>query len=152
MCWAARPGPVLEGLTDPRPDRAIDPFAIWSGHLRDLCDFTVTGEHLKLLSHMHIRWMGMDYGAPAVCPTRPYGNSNITQDIAEILDLDLGEDYWEGGPMRRADQEKIARLHAETALALQILLATGQNRSGRFKRPNEYSDGWFPADPECTVT
>jgi hypothetical protein len=38
-------------------------------------------------------------------------------------------------------EERCARLHAETAIALQIVLATGEFRAGRYTR-QEPGDGW----------
>ena len=50
-------------------------------------EFTVTEDHLELLRHVHLYWdYGEGYGAPAIDPKRPYGNSDVERDIAEILE------------------------------------------------------------------
>ncbi len=52
-------------------------------------EFTVTDDHLTLLQHMYIGWQDCEYGAPEVDPKRPYGNSGVATDIAEILEWEL---------------------------------------------------------------
>jgi hypothetical protein len=52
-----------------------------------LREFTVTEDHLKLLRHTHLYWdYGEGYGAPAINPKRPCGDSYVERSIAEILD------------------------------------------------------------------
>jgi hypothetical protein len=42
-----------------------------------------------------------------------------------------------------ADAEwRLVRLHVETAIALQIGLATGEFRAGQYVRGNEWNDNW----------
>lgn len=98
-------------------------------------EFTVTDEHLPLLRHTHVSWDEAEFGAPSIDPKRPYGNSNVYRDMAEILDVPDSE---------RADEEltpeaewRFLRLHVETAIALQIALATGEFRTGRYVRYDE---------------
>lgn len=49
--------------------------------------FTVTDDHLKLLRRASVGWSDCEFGAPEIDPKRPYGNSNVLGDIAEILGL-----------------------------------------------------------------
>jgi hypothetical protein len=63
--------------------------------------FTVTEGHLKLLQHLNIGWDDCEFGAPCVDPKRPYGNSSVYIDIAEIL----GEDSSD------IDRDKYYKLH-----------------------------------------
>lgn len=56
--------------------------------------FQVTEEQLKLLKHSYVVWWGAEYGAAAIDPKRPYGNSSVESDIAEILEW--GEEDEEG--------------------------------------------------------
>jgi len=98
-------------------------------------EFTVTDEHLRLLRHAHVFWDEAEFGAPSINPKRPYGNSNVYGDIAEILELP--EPDWDD-EQRTADAEwRFLRLHVETAIALQIALATGEFRTGRYVRYDE---------------
>ena len=47
--------------------------------------FEVTLDHIKLLRRMYVSWNDCEYGAPEINPKRPYGNSSVALDIAEIL-------------------------------------------------------------------
>lgn len=97
-------------------------------------EFTVTDEHLRLLRSAHVFWDEAEFGAPSINPKRPYGNSNVFGDIAKILDVPDGE--WADEYLKPSlDAEwRFLRLHVETAIALQIALATGEFRAGRYVR------------------
>jgi hypothetical protein len=93
-------------------------------------EFTVTEDHLKLLRRAFVSWDDCEFGAPGVNPKRPYGNSDVIDDIAEILGIDAAKD--EDGYFPDDLDEKLASLHRETQTALQIALATGEFRAGRY--------------------
>ena len=100
--------------------------------------FTVTDEHLKLLRHACVNWdYGEGCGAPGINPKKPYGNSYVGRDVAEIVDAPGSDWEWEDGrkayPTPEA-AERYTRLHVETMMALQIVLATGEFRPGRYRR------------------
>ena len=61
-------------------------------------EFTVTEDHLKLLrAACYVYWNpGEGYGAPAINPKKPYGNSDVPRDVAKILEAP-GSD-WEEDP------------------------------------------------------
>lgn len=104
--------------------------------------FTVTDEHLRLLRRAHISWDETEFGGPGINPKRPYGNSNVFADIAEILDVPDSE-WLDADEELTPDVEwRFLRLHVETAIALQIGLATGEFRSGRYLRGNDLDDNW----------
>jgi hypothetical protein len=112
---------------------------------REVKRFTVTENHLKLLRRAHVNWdYGESYGAPEIDCKRPYGNSYIELDIAEILGAPDGDWEWEGGErvLRPEARERYMRRHVETAIALQIALATGEFRPGRYSRTEEWSIDW----------
>jgi hypothetical protein len=115
--------------------------------IRDARDFTVTDEHVQLLRRTHITWDGAEFGAPEIDPKRPYGNSDVFGDIAEILGVPKSE--WadgEWGPFPDAEW-RFLRLHVETAIALQIALATGEFRPGRYVRGDKWdSRSWKRAE------
>lgn len=68
--------------------------------LNPATEFTVTEDHLKLLRHAYdIYWdPGEGYGAPAINPKKPYGNSAVPQDVANILGAPDSDWDWEGPP------------------------------------------------------
>lgn len=112
--------------------------------------FEVTEQHLKLLSHMWVDWDDSCYdGAPAVNIKRPYGNSDVLTDVAEILDLcpenpdENCYDNYEWREMWVEENEKmLLALHKETRLALQCCLRAGKFEAGKFVR-DMYQ--WRPA-------
>ena len=114
-------------------------------------EFTVTEDHLKLLRHVYLYWdYGEGYGAPAINPKKPYGNSDVERDIAEILDApdsdwewDEDDEYLDLTPEAR---ERFTRLHVETMIVLHIVLAAGQFRPGRYIRDEDI--GWVRAEEE----
>lgn len=86
--------------------------------------FELRKEHLRLLRYSYVRWQkyGRDgYGAAAIDPKTPYGNSFILDDLAEILGGDLPLD-------------ELMKLHRETETALQICLTTQSFEPGLYER------------------
>jgi hypothetical protein len=104
-------------------------------------EMTVTEEHLALLRRAVVCWEDCEYGAPAIDCKRPYGNSSVEYDIAEILN-------WpdEDGDMSRETRERAAKIHAETEHVLQIILTTGEMRTGRYVRSTDYRRDWRRAE------
>jgi hypothetical protein len=101
-------------------------------------EFTVTSEHLRLLRRAHVFWDEAEFGAPSIDPKRPYGNSNVYRDIAEILDVP-GTEWTDKELNPTLDAEwRFLQLHVETAIALQIALTTGEFRAGRYVRDDEW--------------
>jgi len=102
---------------------------------RDRTSFTVRPEHLKLLKAMVVEWDDCEFGAPRIDCKRPYGNSDVYSDIAEIIGLkkkgnwDYKEECWNDNAMRKMD-----KLHNETFFALQILLQDLGIEEGKYKR------------------
>jgi len=116
--------------------------------IRRATEFTVTGEHLKLLRRAYVSWDYCEFGAPEIDAKRPYGNSDVIGDIAEILDPDgLAAVYGDDDALDRYRDEmdeRFSRIHAETALVLSIALFTGKFEAGRYVR-EKYSPAWRPA-------
>ena len=108
--------------------------------LRELTEFTVTEDHLKLLRHARVTtWDAGEgyYGAAGVDAKRPYGNSAVGRDIAEILDAPDRDWVHEGGEKAYVTDEadeRFKRLHVETMMALQVVLAAGEFRAGLYRR------------------
>lgn len=113
--------------------------------IRSVTQFTVTDEHLKLLRRAYVGWDGCEFGAPEIDAKRPYGNSDVIADIGEILGY--SEEHWRDqyGDYNETVEANFTRLHAETAIVLQIALATGEFRTGRYTC-EKYSVAWKRAE------
>lgn len=112
--------------------------------IRRTIRFEVTEEHLKLLRNAYVTWYNCEYGAPGIDPKRPYGNSDVEYDIAEILDVPAEQWAINGDPDESISDDAarhFARLHAETGVVLQIALATGTFATGTYVR-SEYGIDW----------
>lgn len=104
--------------------------------------FTMTEEHVKLLRAACVDWWSMEYGAPCIEPKRPYGNSNVVSDIADILGIKWKRDE-EDDYMPIALCERLGELHKETQTALQIILTTGSFEPGDYVA-GDYDRNWRP--------
>lgn len=93
--------------------------------------FEVTEDHLKLLKHSHIIWRASEYGAPAIDPKRPYGNTSVESDITEILEWD------------KEDSQRAEKIHRELETVLQIVLVTQTFEPGLYNTRNEYTTDWI---------
>ncbi len=107
----------------------------------DKREFHFTEKHMLLLNHAYIGWQDCETGAPEIDPKRPYGNSYVAGDVAEIIgiDLELGERGYE---CLSEDQEACClNLHRETQYALQILIQHGPV-FGHYVRSGQYGSKW----------
>ncbi len=102
--------------------------------------FTITEDHLTLLRAAYVGWDEGEYGAPAIDCKRPYGNSSGDYDVARVLGVTLSEDDDETRARMRA-------IHEGTMTALQIILITGEFRTGNFRLKDRYSSrSWVKVD------
>lgn len=99
--------------------------------------FFLKEEHIKLLKNAYVSWEDCEFGAPTIDCKRPYGNSNVYHDIAEIL----GYPYDDEDDSVN-DYDKMRRIHEETQTALQIFLYTGRMEAGTYKRDGYSSSRW----------
>ena len=101
-------------------------------------EFLLKEEHIKLLREAYIGWQDCEFGAPEIDPKRPYGNSSVYSDIAEILDIEPeGEDEF-------SNRQRLwmSEMHRGTQTALQIILMSGQMKPGLYKTSDKYSYDW----------
>jgi len=100
-------------------------------------EFRLTAEHLKLLRRMNVDFEDGEYGAPAVDPKRPYGNSSVAIDIGAILGWQVPDYESEDYP---AFEERCRSIHAETVHAVQIVLrfAGAAVEPGLYRRQSKY--------------
>lgn len=104
--------------------------------------FTLTEDHIKLLRAAYIGWDDCEFGAPAIDPKRPYGNSSVEIDIAETLGWSLFIDADDEGHMSKEQVERACRLHRETQTALEVILSTGSFEPGAYERTEEWKRDW----------
>lgn len=110
-------------------------------------EFEVTEQHLQLLRAAYVGWQDMEFGAPEINPKRPYGNSDVIGDIAEILEIEPdATDSWGDAVFSRETSERLTALHRGTQQVLQIVLATGKFEVGKYTAPN-YSTSWRKVEP-----
>ncbi len=105
--------------------------------------FEVTEDHLKLLQRMYWQWDDGGYeGSPAVGLKRPYGNSDVDGDIAEILGWDIADedevspsayDEWQ-----EKNYERAMKIHHEMDTVLQILTCTLSIPLGVYEKTRQY--------------
>ncbi len=104
--------------------------------------FTVTEQHIKLLSHLWIRWelTAYEHGVPCVDSKRPYGNSGILGEIVDILDLPYN--YEEDLDGYSDEVESIIRkLHHETLICIQIVVRNASIKPGEYVADN-HDENW----------
>jgi hypothetical protein len=73
--------------------------------------FVLTDAHVKLLRASYTSWDDTEFGAAAIDPKRPYGNSDVLPDLRELLP--------------GVDDDDLLRLHGETKAALEVVLRVG---------------------------
>lgn len=92
-----------------------------------------------MLRNMFVGWSHCEAGAPEIDPKRPYGNSYVPGDIADLLNRTLSEDDDE----RYEQEQELMRLHRQTDTALQIVLQHGPV-PGVYHRTTIYGNRWAP--------
>jgi len=85
-----------------------------------LSRITVTADHIKLVRASYTGWNQCEFGAAEVDPKRPYGNSSVYHDIAEIIGVEQDEEE----EFTDEDYARMDRLHRETEICFQILIST----------------------------
>ena len=103
--------------------------------------FEVTEDHLKLVQRMYWQWDDHAYdGAPAVGLKRPYGNSDVMYDIAQILGWtddfteEQDDEFYENDELI----DKAMKIHRDMATVLQISTATLSWEPGVYVKAREY--------------
>lgn len=89
--------------------------------------FAVTEHHLKLLQRMYVCWDDTEFGAPAINPKLPYGNSDVIGDVCEIVGC---------------DEANADRLHREMQTVLQILCGNLSIAVGAYIKAEPYGSKW----------
>jgi hypothetical protein len=130
-----------------------DPSNIAAEHfqqMRRVNEFTVTEQHLALLRRAWVTWEYIEFGAPAIDGKRPYGNSDVLRDIAEALGdgpelLPFEQDDELFDTWLEDNEERLAKIHGEVGVVLQIVLATGLFQPGDYVKTEKYdATSWRP--------
>lgn len=101
--------------------------------------FTLTEDHIKLLENTYVEWSDRENGAPAIDSKRPYGNSNVAYDVAEILEWSYGKDEENYEELSSEQLYQADKLHRETETALEIVLQTKSFIPGNYEKEKSYS-------------
>jgi hypothetical protein len=109
--------------------------------------FELKEEHLKLLRRMFVSWDDCEFGAPAIDPKRPYGNSDVYEDISEILGIVPEEETKYEKNFSEAQYAEMGKLHRGTLTALQIALVTGKFELGTYKKRCQYDETSWEKGP-----
>lgn len=104
--------------------------------------FTVREEHIKLIKRMYVGWQNCEFGAPDIDPKRPYGNSSVYLDIAEILDIKPATSCEHAQEFSAEQEEHMWELHRGTETALQILCALGGIEPGDYIQSDGRGKNW----------
>jgi len=104
--------------------------------------FEVTEDHLKLLRRAYVSWWDCEFGAPCIDCKRPYGNSDVLEDMAEILEIEMFEDAYGEKHFHKGQPEYLATLHKELQTVLQIALQTGTFQAGWYRNLSDYGEEW----------
>lgn len=97
--------------------------------------FRLTEEHVTLIREMSIGWQDSETGAPEVDPKRPYGNSSVERDVAELLGWEI--DKHEG--LTDEQRDRAMALHRETEVALQVVLQAGTFEPGLYVNRDKHA-------------
>lgn len=107
--------------------------------------FTVTEEHIKLLKNLCFSYDDyMEFGAPVVDPKRPYGNSDVYEDIGEILGWEkkeLESEYYDEYTYSDTQRKAMEKLHREMETVLQILVRNLSIEFGEYEA-SPYGSDW----------
>ena len=105
--------------------------------------FTLTKDHINLLSKMWVSWEDAEFGAPSIDPKRPYGNSGseIYRDMRKALGVDLPECPHCKEVLGETNNKDLDDLHKELETALQIVLRTKAFEPGEYIA-DDYSSNW----------
>lgn len=109
--------------------------------------FVVTEDHLKLLRASYVSWCDTEYGAACLDPKRPYGNSDVEDDIPRVLEefpADAGDETSEPR-YTDAQRQRFVQLHKDLEVVLQIVLRTARFEPGTY-RCEGYGIDWRKVD------
>lgn len=103
--------------------------------------FNLTDEHITLINNFYID--AEDNGVPCVGYKRPFGNSDIMEDVVTLLDWGVMEEDEDGELILEPYEDRYDQIMGELATALQIVCCTKSFTPGTYKKTDEYdSRSW----------
>lgn len=100
----------------------------------------VTENHIKLLKELYIGWEDCEFGAPCVDCKRPFGNSDVYGDMAEILGIKLANQE-ENFELYNRQIDSLAKGYRDLQDCLQILVRNLSIEVGEYER-DDYDTNW----------
>ena len=102
----------------------------------------ITQEHLKLVKMLWFSWDKCEFGSPEVDCKRPFGNSDVFNDIFKILDVKPEQFNSDYGEYEYSEKQKqyVYRLYCQLKDVLEICCRNLEFKCGQFKREEIYLD------------
>lgn len=110
--------------------------------------FKLTKNHIKLLSRAYWRMNEYETGAPEIDGKRPYGNSFVAGDVAEIIGMKVDKE--EG--MTDEQERDCLNLHHETLTAIRVILSTQSFEPGVYESNDRYGERDWKKSKAAVVT
>jgi len=127
----------------------------------DSLEFEVKQEHLTLIKRFNIKFdQDCEFGAGYIDPKRPYGNSDVYNDIAEMFGIkpegavyNTNEDGTEYRKFTQTQTNYLWKLHVEAVQALKICCQTQSFETGLYRRERiSMSSPWVKNENSPSVT
>lgn len=109
--------------------------------VRGVRRLTVAQHHLAIIQRLNWTWSGGDYGAVGVDVKRPLGNSDLFDDVGDVLGLSPGVDQWGDPHWSEFERQTIAAAFAEACVAVEILSERLSLEPGQYIKRG-YSAKW----------
>ena len=100
--------------------------------------FELKKEHLVLLKKSCWSWNDCEYGAPGMDCKRPFGNSGVDTDLAEILSKESPRCPHCNELIDTAIQERNKAIYEELLIALEIICHTTSFELGLYRQNDRY--------------
>lgn len=112
----------------PFPHQALEPGSRFEGP-----SFVLTADHVRLLRRAYVSWHWPVPGGPGVAGSRPFGNGDVADDIARILEWPA-ECWDEELCLLTKHRRRAEALHEELLGALTVVLGAGSFEPGTYVR------------------
>jgi len=108
--------------------------------MNPILTITITKDHVKLIRELGVGWDNAYFGSPSIDPKRPYGNSLVFHDIAEILGIVPNTDTDDGYmTFSNTQKEYMTNIHRELQYVIQIGFQFGRFVKGEYTTTDNVS-------------